>query len=76
MTIVRRHHNSRFAALPNAIWEDHRISVEAKGVLGYLLSRPHDWHVRTEQVRRALDIGKDKLHRIFRELIYARYVTR
>jgi hypothetical protein len=76
MTIVRRQHNSRFASLPNAIWEDPSVSVEAKGVLGYLLSRPHDWNVRQQQVGQVLNVGKDKLQRIFRELIDARYVTR
>jgi hypothetical protein len=76
VTVVRRRHNSRYASLPNAIWEDPRISVEAKGVLGYLLSRPHDWYVRTEQVGNSLNIGKDKLGRIFRELVEAGYVTR
>jgi len=76
MTIVRRQHNSRFASLPNAIWEDPCVSVEAKGVLGYLLSRPHNWNVRPQQVGQVLNIGKDKLQRIFQELISARYVTR
>ena len=27
--IVRRRHNGRFAALPNAIWTDERLSIEA-----------------------------------------------
>jgi hypothetical protein len=76
MTVVRRRHNGRFASLPNAIWEDPRLTVEAKGVLGYLLSRPHNWNVRPQQVGQVLDIGKDKLQRIFRELIAAGYVTR
>ncbi|MFH1342849.1 MAG: hypothetical protein ABIL01_16850 [Pseudomonadota bacterium] len=76
MTIVRRRQNARFAALPNAIWEDDRLSIEAKGVLGYLLSRPANWHVRLPQVGKKLDLGKDRLQRIFRELIAAGYVTR
>jgi len=76
MTIVRRQHNSRFASLPNAIWEDPCVSVEAKGVLGYLLSRPHNWNVRPQQVGQVLNIGKDKLQRIFQELISAGCVTR
>jgi hypothetical protein len=76
MTIVRRRHNGRFASLPNAIWEDPRLTVEAKGVLGYLLSRPHNWNVRPQQVGQVLDVGKDKLQRIFRELIAAGYATR
>lgn len=76
MTVVRRRHNARFASLPNAIWEDPRISIEAKGTLGYLLSRPHNWNVRPQQVGQVLDIGKDRLQRIFQELIAAGYVTR
>jgi len=74
--IVRRRHNGRFAALPNAIWTDEHLSIEAKGVLGYLLSRPHNWNVRLAQVGRVLNIGKDRLQGIFRQLIEAGYVTR
>jgi hypothetical protein len=74
--IVRRRHNGKFAALPNAIWTDERLSIEAKGVLGYLLSRPHNWNVRLLQIGRVLDVGKDRLQRIFRQLIEVGYVTR
>jgi hypothetical protein len=63
-------------SLPNAIFLDDRLSVEAKGVLGYLLSRPHSWQVRLDHVGRTLRIGRKKLQRIFRELIGAGYVTR
>jgi hypothetical protein len=41
VTIVRREHRAHFTILPNAIFLDERLSIEAKGVLGYLLSRPH-----------------------------------
>ena len=55
---------------------DERLSVEAKGVLGFLLSRPHAWQVRLEHIGRTLRVGRKKLQRIFRELISAGYVTR
>jgi hypothetical protein len=55
---------------------DERLSIEAKGVLGFLLSRPHKWQVRLDHVGRTLRIGRKKLQRIFRELISASYVTR
>lgn len=55
---------------------DERLSIEAKGVLGFLLSRPHKWQVRLDHVGRTLRIGRKKLQRIFRELISAGYVTR
>lgn len=76
MTILRRKHTSRYAALPNAIWEDERIGIDEKGVLGYLLSRPPNWNVHLSQVARAMRVGKDRMQRIFRALIAAGYVTR
>jgi hypothetical protein len=76
VTIVRREHRAHFTILPNAIFLDERLSIEAKGVLGYLLSRPHKWSVRLEQIGWALRIGREKLQRIFRELISTGYVTR
>jgi hypothetical protein len=76
MTIVRREHRAQFTIVPNAIFLDDRLSIEAKGALGYLLSRPHSWQVRLDHVGRTLRIGRKKLQRIFRELIGAGYVTR
>ena len=76
MTIIRRKHLSRYAAFPNAIWEDERIGVDEKGVLGYLLSRPPNWNVHLSQVARAMRVGKDRMQRIFRTLIAAGYVAR
>ena len=76
MTIVRREHRAHFTIVPNAVFADARLSVEAKGVLGYLLSRPHKWRVHLEHVGRTLKVRRKKLQQIFRELISAGYVTR
>jgi hypothetical protein len=76
MSIVRRHHNSNFTVVPNAIFDDGHLSIEAKGVLGYLLSRPHDWTVRLVQIGSVLGMGRYKTERVFQELIEARYVKR
>jgi hypothetical protein len=76
VTIVRREHRAHFTIVPNAMFLDERLSIEAKGVLGFLLSRPHKWQVRLDHVGRTLKIGRKKLQRIFRELISAGYVTR
>ena len=61
MTIVRREHRAQFTIIPNAIFRNDRLSIEAKGVLGYLLSRPHNWQVRLDHVGRTLRIGRKKL---------------
>ncbi len=74
--IFRGRHKSNFSALSNKIWEDKKLSVEAKGTLGYLLSRPPNWHVRLPHLGRELNVGKERLQRIFRELIAAGYVAR
>jgi hypothetical protein len=76
MTILRRRHNSNFTIVPNAIFERSDLSIEAKGTLGYLLSRPPDWTIRLACVGRVLGIGRDKTERIFQELRDARYVIR
>jgi hypothetical protein len=76
VTIVRREHRDNFTIVPNAMFLDERLSVEAKGVLGFLLSRPHRWQVRLDHIGRTLGVGRKKLQRIFRELISAGYVTR
>ena len=76
MTIVRSEHRAQFTIVPNAVFADPRLSVEAKGVLGNLLSRPHKWHVRLDLVGRTLLVGRKKLQRIFRELTATDYVTR
>jgi DNA-binding transcriptional MocR family regulator len=74
--IIRRQHNGNFTIVPNAIFEDERISAEAKGLLGYLLSRPHEWIVRLQQLRHKLKIGRDRLQRVVKELIDAGYIER
>jgi hypothetical protein len=76
VTILRSEHRADFTIVPNEVFVDRRLSAEAKGVLGYLLSRPHNWHVRLDHVGRTLLIGRKKLQRIFRELIRAGYVSR
>jgi hypothetical protein len=76
VTIRRRKHNANFTIVPNAIVEDMRLSVEAKGTLAYLLSRPADWTVRLRQVGKTLRMGRDKTQRVFGELKGAGYVVR
>src|SRR4051812_22168661 len=59
--IIRHTHAGRFTTVPNAIFEDTRLSVEAKGVLGYLLSRPPNWQTRQDHLQRTLGIGRKLL---------------
>jgi hypothetical protein len=74
--IIRHKHRGRFAVVPNAIFDDQRLSFGAKGVLAYLLSLPPNWEVRHDQLQRKLGIGRKLLTKALSELIKAGYVTR
>jgi hypothetical protein len=73
---IRNKHKSRFTQIPNAIFEDQRISIGAKGLLVYLLSRPPNWSVQHKQLQRALGIGRKLLTKLLNELAEAGYVDR
>jgi len=62
--------------VPNSIYEDQRLSIEAKAVLIYLLSRPPTWEVRHDQLCRHLRIGRKRLERALTELVDAGYAER
>ena len=76
MTIVRSEHRSHFTIVPNAMFRDERLSIEAKGVLGFLLSRPHKWQVRTRSRRAHPQDRPDEAATHFPALISVGYVTR
>ena len=57
-----------FARIPNKTLCDKRLSYRARGVLAYLLSKPHDWTVRSEDIVNNGTEGRDMIRTCFREL--------
>jgi hypothetical protein len=76
MTVVRRRHNGNFVTVPNRVLDDKRLSLEAKGLLCWLLARPNDWTFKLALIGPFLNVGRDKTERLFRVLIDAGYVDR
>ena len=74
--IIRHKHKGRFTVVPNAIFNDDRLSLGAKGLLGYLLSRPGNWQVRHDQLQHKLGIGRKLLTKLLIELEKAGYLAR
>lgn len=68
MPIHRVPKTKGFAQILNAFFEDPRISWEAKGVGGYLLTKPDTWEPRNRDVIRHGPAGEAKVRRIFKEL--------
>jgi hypothetical protein len=74
--IIRREHNGNFTIVPNAIFNDRRLSIEAIGILGYLLSRPPNCRARHRHLRKTLRIGRQRFERAIGELMSAGYAER
>jgi len=76
-TIIRAPRRDRFVIMDQRVVEDDRLSWAARGLLGYLLSKPDDWKVLVNDLRKRGDLGRDGIYRLLRELRtvgYARYV--
>lgn len=73
-TIIRAPRRHRFVIIDQHAIEDGRLSWAARGLLGYLLSRPDDWKVLVNDLRKRGDLGRDGIYKLLRELRDAGYV--
>lgn len=68
--------DSGYAIIDPFFLSDERLSWKAKGILGYLLSKPSNWKVFvSDLVKRAKD-GRDAVYSALKELEAAGYVER
>ena len=75
-TIIRAPRRHRFVVMDQRAVEDDRLSWAARGLLCYLLSRPDDWKVLVNDLRKRGNLGRDGIYRLLRELRtvgYARF---
>ena len=76
-TIIRAPRRHRFVIMDQRAVEDDRLSWAARGLLCYLLSRPDDWKVMVNDLRKRGNLGRDGVYRLLRELRtvgYARFL--
>ena len=69
-------YDNPFVQIDKRILEDARLSWKAKGLLAYLLSKPHDWQVRTADIVKKATDGKTAVLTAITELINTGYATR
>ncbi|MDC1287507.1 helix-turn-helix domain-containing protein [Gammaproteobacteria bacterium] len=67
-TIIRAPRRDRFVVMDQRAVEDGRLSWAARGLLCYLLSRPDDWKVLVNDLRKRGNLGRDGIYRLLREL--------
>ncbi len=73
-TIIRARRRRRFLVVDQSAVEDVRLSWAARGLLAYLLSRPDDWRVLVNDLKRRGDLGRDGIYKLLRELRDVGYV--
>jgi len=73
-TIIRAPRRDRFVIIEQHAIEDERLSWAARGLLGYLLSKPDDWKVLVNDLRKRGDLGRDGIYRLLRELRVTGYM--
>ena len=74
--IIRRKHNSNFTVIPNRIVTDERLTLEAIGLLTYLLTRPDHWQVNAVQLAKHFKVGKNRTYALLKQLVEAEYIQR
>lgn len=73
MAIYKSKLASNYTVLPNEIFSK-GLSLEAIGLLSYLLSLPNEWVVYKTKLHNNFNCGRDRIDRIFNELRDAGYI--
>jgi DnaD/phage-associated family protein len=76
MTTIRVKKDDHYFAASNEPFNDKRLSWEARGLMGYLLSKPNNWQVRMTDLENQGPAGGRKLKRMLAELRMCRYMNR
>jgi len=77
-TIIRvsKNKDNPYVMIDRRTLEDVRLSLKAKGLLAYLLSRPDDWTVNMSHIIKQSNDGRDAHYNTMNELIDLGYVQR
>jgi uncharacterized phage protein (TIGR02220 family) len=76
MAIFRTHKNEDYTVMSNHHLNDPRMSLKAKGLLSFMLSKPDGWHFSIRGLESQLKEGKDSVATTMKELIDFKYVIR
>lgn len=73
-TIYRAARRDQFVIVSQSAVEGSRLSWAARGLLAYLLSRPDDWKVLVNDLKRRGNLGGDGIYTLLRELRRTGYI--
>jgi len=70
---LAKQNRGSWTVISNDLLQDTSLSLEALGLLCYLLSKPDDWEVRVSEIQQTWGLGRARLQRIMQELADAGY---
>lgn len=76
MSIIRVKKDARYFTASNEPFNDVRLSWEARGLMGYLLSKPNNWEVNMADLLNKGPAGEHKMRRMLAELRAIGYMNR
>lgn len=76
MAIFRTHKNKNYSTIHNGFLKDPKLSLKAKGLLAYFLSRPDDWEFYTNEIIKNCRDGRDSISSAINELEQLGYIQR
>ena len=65
-----------FTTIHNKLINDSKISLKAKGIMLYMLSKPENWKYIPKEIAKNSKDGLDSVYSGIKELIEAGYVSR
>lgn len=74
--IIRTEKTKNYTTISNFHLEDNRLSLKAKGLLTYFLSRPDYWKIYIEQVEKTTKDGRTTIKTAIEELIQTGYMAK
>jgi hypothetical protein len=74
-TIYRAKRRDQWVMIDQRAVEDVRLSWAARGLLAYLLSRPDDWKVLVNDLKKRGNLKRDGIYKLLRELRSTGYMT-
>ena len=75
-TSIRVARRDRYTSVSRSTINDENLSFRARGILIWLLDKPDDWRVDSEQIAAAAKEGRDAVRTALNELVAAGYIVR
>ncbi len=65
-----------FTVISRMLLEDPRLGWATRGIIAYLLSKPDNWILQVEDLRKRGDLGRDAIYKRIKNAIECGYITR